>query len=382
MTQIKFVDLSAQYLAYKEEINQQVLDVLASIQYIGGPQLEGLEKELQEFCGCQHAIGCSNGTDSLLLALLAAGIKPQDEVITTSFTFVSTVEMICLIGAIPVFIDIDPENCLMDSKLLEGAITPKTKAIIPVSLFGQVSAMDEINAVAQQHSLVVIEDAAQSFGARQSTTKGEKYSCDLSTYACTSFYPAKGLGCYGDGGAVFTDNDDDAKKLRSLLNHGQSDRYEYVNIGINGRLDDIQAAILRVKLRHYKDEIARRCQLADNYTRALENTPTLTPLKLLEGNKSVYSQYSLYAPLSKRDDYRNTLQEQGIPTGVYYPKPLHQHKVFAEFAYRGRDKNSKTQPVPLPHTEAAASRIFSLPVHPFLSDEQQDKIIEVLNRLK
>lgn len=370
---IKFVDLEAQYHTYKDEINQQVLDVLESIQYIGGPQLDALEKELQDFCGCKYAIGCSNGTDSLLLALMAAGIKPQDEVITTSFTFVSTVEMICLLGATPVFVDIDPHTCLLDAKLIKQAITPKTKAIIPVSLFGQVAAMGEINSLAQEHSLVVIEDAAQSFGAMQK----DKYSCDLSTYACTSFYPAKGLGCYGDGGAIFTDNQADADKIRSLLNHGQSERYEYVNIGINGRLDDIQAAILRVKLRHYKDEIQRRCQLAAKYDAALAEHPTLAPVKLAAGNKSVYSQYSLYVTgeqsSSKRDDYRKLLQEQGVPTGVYYPKPLHQHEVFTQFA---PSKESQ-----LKHTEQMAQSIFSLPVHPFLTDEQQDKIIAELQRL-
>lgn len=371
MEQIKFVDLQAQYLAYKEEIDPQVLDVLASNKYIGGPQLAALETELQEFCGCGYAIGCSNGTDALLLTLLAAGIKPHDEVITTSFTFVSTVEMICLIGAIPVFVDIDLDSGLIDANLIESAITAKTKAIIPVSLFGQVPAMDKINAIAKKHSLTVIEDAAQAFGA----ARGDKHSCNLSTYACTSFYPAKGLGCYGDGGAVFVDNEEDASKLRSLLNHGQSDRYEYVNIGINGRLDDIQAAILRVKLRHYADEIKRRQELAGKYNESLLNHPTLKPLSILESNRSVYSQYSLYCPLGKRDDYRSALQEQGIPTAVYYPKPLHKHAVFNEFAY----KNGAA--LELPNTEEAAARIFSLPVHPFLSDEQQDKIIAAIKDL-
>lgn len=385
MKPIKFVDLRSQYLAYKAEIDAEVLKVLDSNQYIGGPQLKLLEQELQDFCVSRstgsdtintRAIGCSNGTDALLLALLATGVKAGDEVITTSFTFVSTVEMICLLGARPVFVDIDLSTGLIDAELIEDKITSKSKAIIPVSLFGQVADMNKINQVADKHSLVVIEDAAQSFGA---SYQG-KPSCGLTKYACTSFYPAKGLGCYGDGGAVFTDNSASEQKLRSLLNHGQSERYEYVDIGINGRLDDIQAAILRVKLRHYKNEINKRQKLAHSYNKALEAHPTLTPLKLLPDNLSVYSQYSLYAPQGKRDEYRNILAEQGIPTAVYYPKPLHQHQVFENYLNQHKkDSKDASSSVDLPNTEEATARIFSLPVNPFLS--QQDKIIKALSKL-
>ena len=387
MTQIKFVDLESQYLAYKKEIDSEVMAVLESIKYIGGPQLSLLEKELQDFCGAKHAIGCSSGTDALLLALMAAKVQPGDEVITSSFTFVSTVEMICLLGAVPVFVDIELSSGLLNPDLIEDAISPKSKAIIPVSLFGQTAAMDEINSIAAKHSLTVIEDAAQSFGAvykgeeekrkEDSATTG-RGSCALSSYACTSFYPAKGLGCYGDGGAVFTADEESATRIRSLLNHGQSERYEYIEIGINGRMDEIQAAILRVKLRHYPQEIIRRRQLAQRYDEALRgHSSSVQPLRILPSNNSVYSQYSLYAVgegdggSDLRNDFRRQLKEAGVPTAVYYPKPLHQHKVFTEY---GKDAR-------LPLTEEAASRIFSIPVHPFLTDDEQGAIIHALQQL-
>ena len=393
MTQIKFVDLESQYLAHKQEIDSEVMAVLESIKYIGGPQLSLLEKELQDFCGAKHAIGCSSGTDALLLALMAAKVQPGDEVITSSFTFVSTVEMICLLGAVPVFVDIELSSGLLNPDLIEDAISPKSKAIIPVSLFGQTAAMDEINSIAAKHSLTVIEDAAQSFGAVYKGGKGDasttgRGSCALSSYACTSFYPAKGLGCYGDGGAVFTADEESATRIRSLLNHGQSERYEYIEIGINGRMDEIQAAILRVKLRHYPQEIIRRRQLAQRYDEALRGySSSVQPLRILPSNNSVYSQYSLYAvgkgdggggsgaapggASRLRDDFRRQLKEAGVPTAVYYPKPLHQHKVFTEYGKEAR----------LPLTEEAASRIFSIPVHPFLTDDEQGTIIHALQQL-
>ena len=405
MTQIKFVDLESQYFAYKKEIDSEVMAVLESIKYIGGPQLSLLEKELQDFCGAKHAIGCSSGTDALLLALMAAKIQPGDEVITSSFTFVSTVEMICLLGAVPIFVDIELSSGLLNPDLIEDAITPKSKAIIPVSLFGQTAAMDEINSIAAKHSLTVIEDAAQSFGAiygaaykegdEGSSTTG-RGSCALSSYACTSFYPAKGLGCYGDGGAVFTADEESATRIHSLLNHGQSERYEYTEIGINGRMDEIQAAILRVKLRHYPQEIIRRRQLAERYNEALQgHSSSVQPLRILPSNNSVYSQYSLYAvgkgdggggsggasgvasggasggASNLRDDFRRQLKEAGVPTAVYYPKPLHLHKVFTKY---GKDAR-------LPLTEEAARRIFSIPVHPFLTDDEQGAIIHALQQL-
>lgn len=368
MSNIKFIDLESQYLAYKDEINSEVIKTLESIKYISGPQLASLEKELQDFCGAQHAMGCSSGTDALLLAMLAADIKPGDEVITCSFTFVSTVEMICLLGATPVFVDINLSNGMLDPNLVEDAISPRSKLIIPVSLFGQSAPMDEINTIAAKYSLKVIEDAAQSFGSIYKN----RHSCAISDYACTSFYPAKGLGCYGDGGAVFARDEKDAQRIRSLINHGQSERYEYVDIGINGRLDDIQAAILRVKLRHYPVEIRRRRELAQKYDELLQDKYlSFRPLKIEPHNKSVYSQYSLYAAEGRRDEIRAKLQEAGIPSVVYYPKPLHMHKVFSEYA-SGRD---------LPFTEEAASRIFSIPVHPFLKDEEQLLIIDALIKI-
>ena len=377
--QIKFVDLASQYSAYKPEIDKAVLDVLASNSYILGPQLAALEEEMRQYCGgagadagadAVYAIGCANGTDALLLAMLAAGIKQGDEVITTSFTFVSTVETICLLGAVPKFVDIDFASALIDEDLVEAEISDKTKAIVPVSLFGQMPDLDKLNGIAAKHGLVVIEDGAQSFGA----SRNGKHSCALTKYATTSFYPAKPLGCYGEGGAVFSDSEEEATRLRSLLNHGQSTRYEYVDIGINGRLDDIQAAILRVKLKHYDTELEKRRSIAATYDAALAEHPSLQPLALHPQNTSVYAQYSVYAPdAAKRDLYRKLLGEEGVPTGVYYPKPLHQHEVYSGFAPAEKDKLAKT--------EEASQRIFSLPVHPFLSEEELQQILAALTKL-
>ena len=359
-----FVNIKAQYQAYKKDIDVAIERVLATGEFIGGDEIERLEIELAFLCGAKHAICCSSGTDALLLALLAAKIKPSDEVIIPSFTFVATAETLVLLGAKPVFVDIEPATGLLDKTLIEAAINSSTRAIIPVSLFGQTADMDEIQTIAHGYNLVVIEDGAQSFGANYK----ERFSGNLSDYGCTSFYPTKPLGCYGDGGALFTNDERMAKKIKCLLNHGQTKKYEYEYIGINGRLDSLQAAILRVKLKHLEEEIERRRELAAAYDEVLAST-SITPLKVEPENQSIYAQYSVYAADGSRDDIRHKLAALGIPTAIYYPKPLHLHRAYAPY------KKS------LPHSEQASKQIFSLPIHAFLTEDEKEKIIDGLKTL-
>jgi UDP-2-acetamido-2-deoxy-ribo-hexuluronate aminotransferase len=328
--------------------------------YIGGKIAE-LEKNLSEFTGSKYAIACSSGTDALLLALMALDIKSGDEVITTPFTFIATAEMIAFVGAKPVFVDIDEKTYNIDASKIEEKITKKTKAIMPVSLFGQVSNMDAINTIAKKYSLKVIEDAAQSFGAKYNGKK----SCNLSDIGTTSFFPAKPLGCYGDGGAVFTNNDDLAKKIRIILNHGQTERYVHSHIGINGRLDAIQAAVLDVKLKYYNDEIVKRQHIAQRYNKELKNV--ITPY-IGSKNLSVWAQYCIR--VEDRDKVLKKCAEKGVPTGVYYPIPLHLQEVFNYLGYKKGD---------FPITEKVSKDIMALPMSAFVTKEEQDYIIKVIN---
>ena len=271
--QIPFIDLKSQYESYKNEINEAVLNVLSSTQFIMGPEVSKLEESLANYTGAKYAYACSSGTDALLLALMAIDIQPDDEIITTPFTFIATAETIALLKAKPVFVDIDETTYNVDPKLIEAKITPKTKAIMPVSLYGQCADMDAINAIAAKHNLIVIEDACQSFGAEY---KGKK-SCNLSHIGCTSFFPSKPLGCYGDGGAIFCSDDALAAKIKSLLNHGQGKRYEHQYIGINGRLDALQAAILNVKMKHVESEAKKRIEIGTRYSELLKGANVITP---------------------------------------------------------------------------------------------------------
>jgi len=358
---INFIDLQSQYQKYKSEIDKEIQEVLNTSMYIGGDKISKLEENLANFTGCKHAIACSSGTDALILALMAIDIKPGDEVITTPFTFIATAETIAFLGAKPVFVDIDEKTHNIDVTKIEEKITSKTKAIMPVSLFGQVSDMDTINDIAKKYDLKVIEDAAQSFGAEY---KGKK-SCNLSDIGTTSFFPAKPLGCYGDGGAVFTNDDKLAQKIRILLNHGQTKRYVHSHIGINGRLDAIQAGVLNVKLKYYEDEIAKRQKIAKKYNESLKNVK----LPYIEKyNLSVWAQYCIR--VENRDEVLKKCQEKGVPTGVYYPIPLHLQEVFKYLGYKEGD---------FPITEKVSLDIMALPMSAFLSDEEQDYIIEVMN---
>ncbi|WP_199153950.1 DegT/DnrJ/EryC1/StrS aminotransferase family protein [Chromobacterium sp. ASV23] len=360
---IQFIDLKAQYQHLKADIDARIHTVLDHGQYIMGPEVKELEEQLAAYCGAKHVIGVCDGTKALLIAMMALGIGAGDEVITTPFTFIATGEMIALLGAKPVFVDIDPVSYNLDPVLLEAAITPATRAIMPVSLYGQAADFDAINAIAAKHGIPVIEDGAQSFGASQ---HGKK-SGNLSTIGCTSFFPSKPLGCYGDGGAVFTSDDALAKKIREIRVHGQDRRYHHPVIGLNGRLDTIQAAVLLAKLPSFPDEVAARERIGARYSALLQDVarvPVIQP-----GNTHVYAQYTI--EVDHRDDVQAKLKELGVPTAVHYPIPLHLQPAFAHL---GLAEGS------FPHAEAAGKRVMSLPMHPFLTEEAQDAIVAAVKK--
>jgi len=359
---IPFIDLKSQYEAYKEEINTEVLGVLSSTQFIMGPQVTKLEENLATYTGAKYAYACSSGTDALLLALMAIDIQPGDEIITTPFTFIATAETIALLKAKPVFVDIDETTYNIDPKLIEAKITPRTKAIMPVALYGQCADMDAINAIAQKHNLVVIEDACQSFGAEY---KGKK-SCNLSHIGCTSFFPSKPLGCYGDGGAIFCSDDALAEKIKSLLNHGQGKRYEHKYIGINGRLDALQAAILNVKMNHFDAEVAKRIEVGERYSALLKDADVITP-KIMSDRNSMYAQYSIR--VKNRESMMQKLSDKGVPTAVHYPIPLHLQEALSYLGYKKGD---------FPLSELIGTQIMSLPMSPFLTQEQQDFVVNAI----
>ena len=358
---INFIDLQGQYRKYKNEIDEQIAQTLDSSAYIGGQKVALLEENLARFSGAKHAIACSNGSSAIFVSLLALGIGRGDEVITSPFTFFATAEMIALTGAKPVFVDIDEKTYNIDPSLIQAAITPKTKAIMPVSLFGQIADMKRINQIAAKHGLTVIEDAAQSFGAKQEGAR----SCSLSKLATTSFFPAKPLGCYGDGGAIFTSDDELAQKIKILLNHGSKERYFHSAIGINGRLDAIQAGVLNVKLKYFEGEITRRQEIAARYGQNLKNV--VTPF-VESGNTSVWAQYCIR--VKDRARMLEICAQKGVPTGVYYPLPLHLQEVFKDLGYKKGD---------FAVSERVSEDIMALPMSAFLSEQEQDYVIEVIN---
>ncbi len=366
---IPFIDLKSQYKALESDIKLRINKVLEHGQYIMGPEVAELEGKLADFVGAKHCISGSSGTDTLLIAMMALGIGAGDEVITTPFTFISTGEMIALLGAKPVFVDIDPRTYNIDPAKIEAAITPKTKAIMPVSLYGQCADFDAINAVANKHGLPVIEDAAQSFGA---TYKGKK-SCNLSTIGSTSFFPSKPLGAYGDGGALFTNDDTLAKAMREIRAHGQEKRYYHSRIGINGRLDTMQAAVLLAKLERFAWEVEQRSQLGSRYTLQIQelssNNPqiSITTPYIESHNTSVYAQYTVR--LENREQVQVQLKEAGVPTAVHYPVPLHLQPAFA---YLAQAEGS------YPISESVAKGVMSLPMGPDLAGDTQSHIIHCL----
>ncbi|MEX2362561.1 MAG: DegT/DnrJ/EryC1/StrS family aminotransferase, partial [Balneolaceae bacterium] len=319
---MEFIDLNTQYRLYQKEIDARMRAVMDHGQYIMGPEVTELEGVLAEYVGVKHCITVANGTDSLEIALRALNIGPGDEVITVPFSWISTAEVIAAVGARPVFIDIEPDTFNMDVALLEAAITDNTKAIMPVGLFGQMPDLERINAIAEKHDFAVIEDAAQSFGA----TRNGKRSCGASLIGSTSFFPAKPLGCYGDGGALFTDDDTLAETMKAIRSHGGVKRHHHTHIGMNGRFDTLQAAVILGKWPHFEDEVKARREIGGRYSELLKDIAT-TP-KVAEGNTHVYAQYTIRVDENKRDEVVEKLKEAGIPVGVYYPKCFHEQPVF------------------------------------------------------
>lgn len=365
---MQFIDLKAQYHRIQEAVQQRINQVLEHSQFIMGPEVEELENRLVDYIGNKHCITVSNGTDALLIALMALDIKPGDEIITPPFSFIATATMTRLLGAQPVFVDIDPKTYNIDVKLLEQAITPKTKVILPVNLYGQCADYDAIHAIAKQYGLYVLEDAAQSFGA---TYKGRK-SCSLGTISCTSFFPSKPLGCYGEGGACFTDDDELADRMRQIRNHGQDRRYHHVRLGLNGRLETLQAAILLAKLDIFPAELALRTQVAQRYHELLADDVNVPYIESY--NRSTYAQYTIR--VQNRDQIAQALKEQQIPTAIHYPVPIDQQPVIQQAMTHGKS------PARLMHSEAAANQVLSLPFHPYLEEQNILKIanavIEIL----
>ena len=381
---MQFIDLAAQQARIKQKIDANIQKVLAHGQYILGPEVSELEEKLAAFTGAKYCISVANGTDALQIAQMAFGIGPGDEVITPGFTYIATAETVALLGAKPVYVDVCPKTYNLDPQLLEAAITPRTKAIIPVSLYGQCADFDAINAIANKYGIPVIEDAAQSFGA---TYKG-KQSCNLSTVSCTSFFPSKPLGCYGDGGAIFTNDDELAKVLRQIARHGQDRRYHHIRVGVNSRLDTLQAAILLPKLEIFTEEVQLRQQVANTYKELFarhckelspRNCEELSPGHCEERsdaaihiqtphiephNTSVYAQYTIQ--VDNREQVQAKLKEAGIPTAVHYPIPLNKQPAVADATAQ------------LPVGDAVAEKVMSLPMHPYMTEADQQKVVATL----
>lgn len=355
---LNFIDLAAQQARIKSQIDANIQTVLAHGHYILGPEVAELEAELAAYCGAKYCISCANGTDALQIALMALGVGHGDEVITPGFTYIATAETVALLGAKPIYVDIDEQTYNIDPAKIEAAITDKTKAIIPVSLYGQCADFDAVNAIAAKHKLPVIEDAAQSFGAIYKGTK----SGNLSTIACTSFFPSKPLGCYGDGGAIFTNDEQLATVIRQTARHGQDRRYHHIRVGVNSRLDTLQAAILLPKLAILEEEMQLRQQVAQMYAIALQAAGLAAPFIELH-NRSAYAQFTIR--IQNRSAVQTALKEAGIPTAVHYPIPLNKQPAVAS-------------DVSLPVGDLVAEEVLSLPMHPYMTQEQVQQVVAAL----
>ncbi len=361
---MQFIDLATQQARIKDKIEAGIARVLAHGKYILGPEVQELEDKLAAYTGAKHCITVANGTDALQIAQMALGIGPGDEVITPGFTYIATAETVALLGAKPIYVDIDPKTYNIDPDLIEASITPRTKAIIPVSLYGQPADFDRINGIAKKYNIPVIEDGAQSFGAMY---KGQK-SCNLSTIACTSFFPSKPLGCYGDGGAIFTNDDELSTVIRQIARHGQDRRYHHIRVGVNSRLDSLQAAILLPKLDILDDEIELRNSVAENYTRllneaGLNSTPFLEP-----HNTSAWAQYTIQ--IDNRSEVQEKLESEGIPTAVHYPIPLNKQPAVS-------DKSLE-----LSVGDSVSKDVLSLPIHAYMNNQQIESVVRSLSKAK
>jgi len=357
---IPFFDLAAQQAVIKRQIDQNIANVLAHGKYILGPEVTELEDLLCEYTGARYCITCANGTDALQISLMAIGVKPGDEVITPAFSYIATAEATALLGAKPVYVDVDPTSFNIDAALIEEKLTSKTKAIIPVSLYGQPADFQKINQIAKKHNLIVIEDAAQSFGAKQNDQK----SCNLSEISCTSFFPTKPLGCYGDGGAIFTSNENLARDIRQIARHGQSSRYYHERVGVNSRLDTIQAAVLLAKMEILDNEISSRSQLADAYRKKLSGLSNLSLPTISFCNESAWAQFTIKSTL--RSGLQDRLKLNGVPTAIHYPMALQ------------RQPAVKTEQTDLHVSESLANSVLSLPLHAYMPDGEFELICSTI----
>lgn len=359
------VDLKSQYDKIKPEIDTEIQRVIDSTAFINGPVVKEFAANLENYLGVKHVIPCGNGTDALQVALMALGLKAGDEVITASFTFIATVEVIALLGLVPVLVDVEPDSFNIDPDKIRKAISKRTKAIIPVHLFGQCSNMEQITAIAKEHHLAVVEDSCQAIGADYSFKNGTKQKAGtIGDIGCTSFFPSKNLGAYGDGGALFTNNDHLAEQIRSIVNHGMKVRYYHDRIGVNSRLDSIQAAILKVKLKHLDEYSAARQEVANFYNRAFSNCDKLICPITKEFTNHVFHQYTLVCKGIDRDQLRDFLSKRNIPAMIYYPVPLHKQKAFEGFAYHSE----------MPVSEYLSEHVLSLPIQTELDHEQLEYI--------
>lgn len=361
------VDLVSQYEAIQKEVDEAISNVVRTAKFINGPEVKSFQAELENYLDVPHVIPCANGTDALQVAMMALDLQPGDEVITASFTYVATAEVIALLKLKPVLVDVDPDTFLIDPAQVRAAITSKTKAIVPVHLFGQNAPMEEILSIAKDHNLFVIEDTAQAIGSDYTFADGSKKKAGtIGDIGCTSFFPSKNLGCYGDGGAIFTRNEDLAKRLRMIVNHGQSKRYYHDDIGVNSRLDSIQAAVLRIKLRKLDDYSAARKKVADAYDAAFSDIPEIqTPVRA-SWSDHVFHQYTLKLTGISRDALVDKIREKEVPCMIYYPVPLHQQKAYRDESHDGN----------LDVTEKLCEQVFSLPIHTEMDDEQLQFITE------
>lgn len=376
LKKIQMVDLVGQYEKIKDQVDQAMIQVVQSAAFINGPEVKSFQSELENYLGAKHVIPCANGTDALQIAMMGLGLKPGDEVITANFTYVATAEVIALLGLTPVLVDVDPKTFCIDPKEIEKAISEKTKAIVPVHLFGQSADMEQVMAIAKKHQLHVIEDTAQAIGADYTFKDGKKKKAGtIGDIGCTSFFPSKNLGCYGDGGAMFTNDDDLADKLRMIANHGQAKKYYHDCIGVNSRLDSIQAAVLRIKLRELDNYAAARNKVANYYDQAFaENNKVVTPARN-QDSTHVFHQYTLLLNGVNRDDLIAFLASKDIPSMVYYPVPLHLQKAFLDPRYPNQA---------FPITRDLCERVFSLPIHTEMDEETlayiTSNVLEFLNR--